>query len=96
MIGIYARDVVTVITPSVNTLGDPTNTSASVDARFVAQVRLVRNSEGEQVTASGYIRMKSAPSLGARITFEGRTYALLAVEQVKVFSRIDHYKVWVA
>lgn len=96
MIGIYARDTVTVITPSFNTLGDPTNTSASVDARFTAQVRLVRNSEGEQVTASGYIRMKSAPSLGARITFEGRTYALLAIEQVKVFSRIDHYKVWVA
>lgn len=96
MIGIYARDVVTVITPSVNTLGDPTNTSTTADARFVASVRLVRNSEGEQVTASGYIRMKNAPSLGARITFEGRTYALLAIEQVKTFSRIDHYKVWVA
>jgi len=90
MISAYLTDTVTIETPSgVDRWGENTGTAAeTVKGRIKFKNKVVRNDRGEQVVAAASVLLKDRPSPLARITFDGRSHAILSVERSQDFGTV--------
>ena len=98
MIAAYLTDTVTrIISGGLDAYNER---QAPTQSAHAAQVnwgtRIVRDGNGAEVVASGNICSKVKYDLADAAIIDGRTHSVVAVEEMKTFSRIDGYRVWFA
>lgn len=95
--GAYARDNVTWIQhQGLDTYGAPlTPVETPIQVRVEWKIRRVVNRDGEEAIAAGNIRMTSKPDTQDKIRIAGVDHIILAAEEIKAFSRILGYKVFI-
>lgn len=98
MIGTYERDSVTWLqNAGYDTYGDPnTPTSVSVSARVKWATSRVVNQQGQEILASGSLLMSGRPTADKdKIRIAGVDHLVVAVREIKSFSRVSHYEVFI-
>lgn len=72
----------------------PATDETDVPALFTSQTKIVRDVNGEQVISSGNVLLKTAVSYSDLIVYGGRTYAIVAIEEKRVFTQRVGFKVY--
>jgi len=89
MISAYMNDVLTISQVTFDQWGKATKTDTVIKGRIEFRTKLVRNLQGEQVVSSAKVYLPLIVGLGNedRITYEGKEYRILNIEQIKDFSK---------
>jgi hypothetical protein len=97
MIDAYCNDEATLIISGgyVGGIPEPPTTD-TIKTKYFDKQKLVRNTNGEQVVASGYFLIPKDITLTNedRIKIDTVEYIIMTIEKMKDFSQ-SHYKVWV-
>lgn len=77
---------------AVDAYGQPTFTSSTLAARVQQRMRLVRSSEGQQVTSDATLFLEPEVAIAPRdrVLFDGAGYQVLAVERAQGLSAPSH------
>ena len=88
MIGCYMNDSITISQVTYDQWGKITKSSTSVKGRIEFRTKLMRNLQGEQVVSSAKVYLSLITSLGHedKITYNGKEYSILGIEEKKDFS----------
>lgn len=98
MIGVYAQDAITWVRgQGHNSYGEP---AAAVETAVLARVRwrnrVVRDWRGTEVASAAEVLMDDQPDAGQdKLRIDGEDHVILAVQIVKAFGRVSHYRVLV-
>lgn len=98
MIGTYSQDTVTWIQfQGLDEYGDPLEpVEVPLSSRVDWAVKRVVSHSGEEVISSGSVRMLGRPKAGEdKIRISGTDHIIVAVHEMKSFSRVSHYKAFV-
>jgi hypothetical protein len=85
MITAYLNQTVTLQRQgAVDRYGQPTFTSVTLPARVQQRMKMIRTSEGDQVVSDATVFLRPdvspAPQVRDRVVFNGKAYAVLAVQ----------------
>ena len=95
MIGIYARDTITWKQVTLDEYGEASETTSTLRGRVVWGTRKVTKWDGNETLSSGHVLMKSKPNVSRdTLTIDGTEYVLVRVEEMKAFTKVSHYKVY--
>jgi hypothetical protein len=79
-----------------NEYSDPTFSDSTIYCRINWKNRLIKNSRGEDVTASALIITDSSVSIGDFVTYSGRDYEVIQSDPIYDFDGdIDHYEAFI-
>lgn len=88
MINAYCTDSIILVTRARGTWGSATETQVATRGRFEFRTKLVRNQTGETVVATAKIYIPyCALSHGDAVIYNAKRYSIIAIEEVKNFSR---------
>ncbi len=87
MIDVYLQDEIKIKTSTTDQWGEPSESSTeTVSGRFVYKTQIVRDAEGQEVTASGHVLLKDR-TLGydATIEYDNTDYAIANIHRIRDF-----------
>lgn len=96
--GVYARDSATWIQfQGTDNYGDElTPVETPLPCRVEWKVRRVTTPAGQEVISAGSLKMHSRPKAGQdKIRIEGVDHLIVAVEEIKAFSRVHGYRAYI-
>lgn len=70
------------------------STTTTHAAQVVWKTRIVRNQAGAEVTSAGHIVTQIAYGHNDRVVIGNVEHAVAAIEEIKVFSRVEGYRVY--
>jgi len=98
MINAYCNDMATLVTSGgYDDNGRPNaETESSVKTKYFDKRRLIMDTKGEQIVASGYFLLPEDTTITNedKIKIDSVEYIVKSIEKAKHFSQ-SHYKVWV-
>lgn len=98
MISAYMTETVTrVVSGGLNAYNErQASTNADHPAQVIWGTKIVRGVDGAEVVAAGHIVCKVAYTHADSAVIRGRTHAVVSIEEIRTFSRLDGYRVWFA